>query len=267
MAAGGCAAVAPVDLLSAGSTNASAKPAGYDDRPWEDVLRGVVRDGRVDYALLALDPVRLEEFLGEVKDVGPHKMPQVFPDADARLAYYINVYNACVLRAVLAAGVPTSMHGARPLETGYRFGVDGGMLTLADLHERVRRESGDDPRSELVLCDAAMGSPPLPDQPFRSYNIREHLRQAARQALDSPAVVTIDHEGRAVLLGEALWRNRERFTQLYEREMHTDGATTLNWLMHLAGPNRRSVLAGGVGYPTREMPFDRALNVWTRATE
>jgi hypothetical protein len=259
----GCAATPALDLFDKSQATAESQTLP-DERAWEDVVRDYVREGLVDYAGLARDPGRLNDYLVSIAAAGPRSTPEQFADGDARLAYYINAYNACVLRAVLARGVPKTIHeAARPLELSYRFQVDGETVTLAELHERVRQESGDDARSELALCGAALGSPPLADQPYRSFNIRKRLRAATRAASANPRLVFVDHERATLLLGPAFWASRERFARTYMREMHTDGATTLNWLMHVAEPAKRGYIAGAVGNAEKPIPFDGALNMWT----
>jgi hypothetical protein len=67
------------------------------------------------------------------------------PQPDAALAYYVNAHNACVLVAVIRAGVPVTMYDLTlpSLETGYRFEVDGAPCTLGELRDLARAQARD----------------------------------------------------------------------------------------------------------------------------
>lgn len=263
---GNCAST-PIDLFPQESL--ASVPVRYDDRDWETVLRDCVRDGAVDYQALALNPAPLERYLALVARTGPSSTPQDFTERTARLAYYVNVYNACVLRAVLAQGIPASMHafGRPALPSGYRFRVDGQIVTLEELRRRAREESDSDARVELALCDAARGSPPLAHRPVRAYNVHRRLKEIAAEALSRPEIARVDHQKHKIFVARAIWEQRAALEQLYRRETHSPSSTMLSVLLHLASSATREQLARGTGYPVQTMSFDAALNAWKPQTE
>ena len=255
---------APADLFDPAVQAPAELPAFYDDRTWASVLRDNVKSRRVDYNHLAQRPETLQAYLDHVIFVGPNSTPNFFKDPLARLAYYLNVYNAAVLKAVISAGIPETMHDARGagIERHYRFKVDGTVVTLAQLREWARVEGAGDARLEFAMCDAALGSPPLLAQPFRPYNLRDRLRRLAQEAMDNPAMVRVDHEGQRLLVGLPIWTQRAAFQSQYCRETASKSATMLNCLMHLASGIRRQHLSRAAGYDVRLLPFGRPLNTW-----
>jgi len=259
----GCSSPA-ANLFDPSRKAPAQSPSVYDDQAWAAVLRDNVRGGLVDYNHLAQHPESLEAYLAHVEFVGPESSASFFRESLAPLAYYLNVYNAAVLQAVISQGIPDTMHDARrpPLEHYYRFRVDGRIVTLAQLRQRVREASAGDARVELALCDAARGSPPLTAHPLRPYDLRERLGELTRQAMDNPAMVQVDHERQRLLVGLPIWAQREDFKALYCRETASESATMLNCLMHLASGVRRQHLSRATGYDLRLLPFNRALNVW-----
>ncbi len=239
-------------------------PAAFDDRDWAAVLRENVKDGLVDYRHLQEHPEPLDRFLATLAIVGPERTPNLFPSRSARLAYYLNVYNAGVLRAVLHAEIPATMHDVRrrSLERGYRLLIDGRPRTLADLRRLARTESLGDARVEFGLCDAAQGSPPLRQQPFRQAILEDQLRQVAREAMDNPQMVSIDHQQERLQVSVAIQQREKEFLDFYRRQTGVSSPTLSNVLLHMAGRMRREWLATAAGYERGVIPFDRSLNRW-----
>ncbi|MCH7813531.1 MAG: DUF547 domain-containing protein [Planctomycetes bacterium] len=264
---GGCAPPS-VDLFDQTARPTSA-PAKYDDRDWATVLRENVKDGLVDYDHLGDHAAPLERYLALVALVGPLQTPDRFASGSARLAYYLNAYNAGVLRAVLYEQVPATMHDVRrpSLEHGYRLLVDGRPMTLAELRQAARKESLGDARIEFCLCDAARGSPPLRDQPYRPGVLEEQLAAAAREAMDNPNLVMVDHERERLNVALVIQQHRQEFLDSERRQTGTNSPTVLGGLLHLAGGMRRQWLNTAAGYELGVIPFDRSLNRWAaRAT-
>ena len=261
--AAGCARPV-VPLYDPEATPPAQPPTVYNDEPWAVTLRDCVREGQVDYRRLAQNPASLDAYLEHISFVGPESSPNFFKDQAARLAYYLNAFNACVLKAVLAQNVPPTVHDVhRPeFEFAFAFRVDGKRVTLADLRAKARENSNGNARIELAMCTAAMGSPPLSANPFRTYNLSEHLAQLTREAMDNPQMVQVNHETQQLLVSLAIWMQREAFERLYMRETGSSSATLLNCLMHFASGPRREYFARATGYDDALLPFDRALNSW-----
>ncbi|MCP4249035.1 MAG: DUF547 domain-containing protein [bacterium] len=252
-----------VDLFDQTPLPTSA-PAKYDDRDWATVLRENVKDGLVDYDHLRDHAAPLDRYLSMLALVGPVQTPDRFASGSSRLAYYLNAYNAGALRAVLYEQVPATMHDVRrrSLEHGYRLLIDGRPMTLADLRQAARKESLGDARIEFCLCDAARGSPPLRDQPYRPGTLGEQLAAAARQAMDNPNLVMVDHERERLNVALVIQQHRQEFLDSERRQTGTGNPTVLGALLHLAGGMRRQWLNTAAGYELGVIPFDRSLNHW-----
>ncbi len=91
-------------LLLAGLLAASGSPLGAqalpDHQAFTDVLRDHVHGKSVDYAALKEDErARLEGYLAELARTEPAALERA--SRDARLAFWINAYNACMLKQVV----------------------------------------------------------------------------------------------------------------------------------------------------------------------
>jgi len=242
-------------------------PASFDDSAWGEVLLRHVRDGRVDYAALSKNREPLERFVATVSRVGPRSTPHLFTSQEARLCYYVNVYNALVVRAVLEQWpVDTAYALSQPsLEHGYRFTVDRRSVTLADLHEQALNEAGDEPRVQLMFCAAALGSCELAGMPYRPVTLERQLRQAAARAVASTSMVRVDHPRRELLVGQPIFAHQREFTQWYQRRYQSEEPALLNVLLAMANESDRRRLNDATGYRVRMLPFNRALNSQTAA--
>lgn len=259
----GCAA--PTADLSGYEPGGDPRPIEYNDRALATVLRENVRDGQVDYIHLANHRKPLDDYLSMIARTGPTRDPDAFLTRQARLCFYINAYNTGVLAAVLHADVPDSMHDFRrgSLDQRHRLRVDGRYTTLAEIRHQAGALAEGDMRVAFALCDAAMGSPILHDQPFRPLGLEETLRRLARKAMDNPHIVAVDHTNQALTLSTMLTARRDEFVTYYKIQTGAADATMLNVVIYFASNVRRQWLNTAVGYVERTMPFDRALNRWT----
>lgn len=239
-------------------------PSVFDDRPWADCLRETVKEGLVDYDHLAAHREPLETFAALISVAGPTGTPEMFATPEARLAYWINAYNACVLRAVLHQYPTESVHSFdKPsLLHGFRFQVDRRMMTLAAIQQAVFTEAGDDFRPLFALCMAAGGSPPLADRPYRAATLPGQLNDAARQAMEDPKIVRIDHDQRVLRVAWDIFNRKADLIASFERRTGTRHAALVNTLLDFASEAGRRRLNSAVGYAVEAIPFDRSLNRW-----
>ena len=79
----------------------------FDHSAYDQVLRRhVSSEGLVAYAALHTDRSGLDAYVDSLARYSPDSDPELFPDRDHELAYWINAYNAFVLRT-LSTPVPS----------------------------------------------------------------------------------------------------------------------------------------------------------------
>jgi hypothetical protein len=137
-------------------------------------------------------------------------------------------------------------------------------MTLYDVRQAARAAAEGDPRVEFALCAGAMGAPPLADQPWRADTLSRQLDDAARSAMDDPKLVTIDHLGQHLMMALAIHEQRDTFLAYFTNLTGARSPTMLSVLMMMANDVRREWLNTAVGYPEAVIPFDRALNRWSK---
>lgn len=153
------------------------------DAAWTDVLaHHVDAQGRVDFSGLVKDRAGLDEVVKFIAAVDPASSPERFPTPNARLAYYLNAYNAPAMYGVLDAGVPKRFgwFGRIRFFVLRKFTMGGRAISLYRLENSVIRPLGD-PRVHFALNCMSVSCPRLPQSAFTANALDEQLAAAARE--------------------------------------------------------------------------------------
>lgn len=241
---------------------AGEQPVQYDDADYALLLTRHVRAGLVDYRGLKDDRLLLERYYARVSQVGPDSTPAQFVTRAQRTAYWINVYNALVLRAVVQRYPVKTMYDLNlpRLESEYTFMVDGREYTLWQIEEQMLTDSDTDVRTLFATCRAAVGTPRLADVPYRPSALERQLDEAVVRSMENPHLLHIDHGRQAILVWQQVLRRQADFIEYWRKRHRGSTIYIYNVLCALAGPARQRALESAVGYDIREISFDRRLN-------
>ncbi len=186
---------AALTLTACGSTPTVPKEqqlGSYSVEPYAEVLEAAVEGGMVDYA--AIDErleQRLDIYLDALRRFGPTETPGVFPTEDDELAYYLNAYNAIMIKLWLNKGARTAdvddKVGWLTWFTVPRWQVDGRGMTLDYLEQRLIRPDYEEARVHAALVCGAVSCPPLRDEPFTGGRLDEQLDDQMSTWLNGPA--------------------------------------------------------------------------------
>lgn len=234
-----------------------AIPARADVEPFSHVLLdSLLADrvddrGRVDYSGLARNPHRLDRYLAALAACSPESGPERFPsDADA-LAYWINAYNAFVLRGVLDSlpidSVEETEGGLEGFFRVRRFVAGGDSLSLDEIEHTIIRPRYRDPRIHFAVNCAAVSCPALDSRAYAAADLDEHLeRQTRRFALD-PAHLKLEN-GRLRLSSIMDWYGAD-FVEWFPRHRLKDppsDPTLLDYLLlYLPQEQARTLRSAG----------------------
>ncbi len=240
----------------------TAVPSTYDDADWAAVLQENVQEGRVDYTRLASNREALDRYLGLISLVGPESTPNLFRTPSDHTCYYINAYNACVLRAVLELYPTSTVHriDTPRLDQGFIFRVDRRVVRLAGLRQKLKAASQGDVRVLFCLSEACVGSPALSTQSYRPNSLLEQVRLAVRRVLENPNLIHVDDRARTVFLWKRLMTNREACLSYVRDVSGARGGNLLGFLVHVAETPLRERLSAVQGYGIAWMPMNRRLN-------
>ena len=172
---------------------------------WDALLRTYVDDeGRVDYArwkadgTAAIDAYLAELSRGDVDGPAP---------TDAKLAYWINAYNAVTVRGILREYPTPSIREHTAKFWGYNIWEDltlragGRLFSLEQIEHKVLRPMGE-PRIHFAIVCASVGCPRLLNRAYTPAEVDAQLTANARDFFARPQNFRV--EGRTVYLSSIL---------------------------------------------------------------
>ena len=228
-----------------------------DHAAFTAVLAEVVVEPRIDYAKLAGNDAGLRNYLAQLAATDPGAVTNA--SHDDRLAFWINAYNACMLKRVIdnypirkagglqrlrnaAAGRPgNSVWQIRDVFTGDHCDVAGRERSQDEIEHEIIRPMGD-PRIHFAVNCAAVSCPPLMARAYLGETLQEQLEERVRSFVSDSIHFAVTSEGdkRTVHVNKVLDWFKEDFgdhagirdflagyADRQEREALTDSGTKL----------------------------------------
>ena len=238
------------------------------DRLLDEILDQYVRDGFVYYAALKQERRAIDQVVAALAE-----RPQAFEawSETRRLAYWINGYNALVLRTVIdhypirgaSADYPSNSVMQIPgMFTGREYQIAGLRLTLEAIEEEQIARFGD-PRAHLALGRGAVGSPRLRSEAYRDDRLEEQLQAVVADFATTPRHVTVDRAGDQLLISAVVGWRLERFAVLAGAGDGSGRSAVERVIVALIAPalfpGERALLAGNT-FQLRYQDFDWRLN-------
>lgn len=156
-----------------------------DHSAWDTLLRKYVdQDGYVNYQSWhssATDRQALSAYLGRLSRADP----QAGASKDARLAFWINAYNAVTIHGILREYPTTSIRNHTARLFGYNIWkdlqlyVDGRAYSLESIEHQTLRKMGE-PRIHFAIVCASIGCPRLLNQAYTTGRVQQQLEVNAK---------------------------------------------------------------------------------------
>ena len=171
------------------------------NRKFTAILSAYVKDGGVDYKSLRKDP-RLKEYCDQLAQTDP----QTLPSDKARLAFWINAYNAYTLKLICENYPIKSINdlsfGGLYLGTVLKKTIwdkpvaliDHQLMTLNTIEHKIIRPLFKDPRVHFALVCGARSCPPLRSEAYEEDKLDDQLNDQGRRFLNSGDKNTFDPE-------------------------------------------------------------------------
>jgi hypothetical protein len=202
------AAVAAVAVLLTAATPGAQQAKGYDD-----ILDLYVRDGQVYYRAMKSSRAGLDGFLNRVAGESIDSLSR-----EERLAFWINAYNALVLRTVIdhyPIQGHTASYPAKSIRqvpgafdrTTHR--VAGRTLTLDQIEQTVLPDF-QDPRVYFALGRGAEGGGRLRSEAYNAAGLEKQLSEAAAECVTRQQCVHVDRPANKLVVSPIFsWREKE----------------------------------------------------------
>ncbi len=205
-----------------GSTVASTVALDAQElRGLDAVLDTYVRDGEVYYRALKLERGRLDAFVNQLGGASTDKMSR-----EEQIAFWINAYNALVLRTVIDH-YPIQGHVAAYPQKSVRqisgaferlpHRVAGRTLTLDQIEQTVLSEFHD-PRIYFALGRGAEGGGRLRSEAYSADRLEAQLSEAAAECVSRQHCLQVDRTANKVTATPIFsWRERDFVAAYAER--------------------------------------------------
>lgn len=176
----------------------SVHAADFDHAPLDAILKARVNAiGEVDYASLKADRAGLDGYVRRLAESSPENRKDLFASREHELAYWMNAYNALMLKVVIDAYPIASV---RKLGGPLGYGVflrkehtlGGRQMSLRSLENDVVRKRYGDPRIHFAIVCASMSCPFLAREAFTAARLDAQLDRLTRESLAQRRMVVID---------------------------------------------------------------------------
>ncbi len=157
--------------------------------------------GNVDYNGIINNPFGLNQYLDFIEKVSPDSYPNYFVTENSKKAYWINVYNALILKIMI------ENPGKDILDSGLigydiflkKFQVGGKKISPYFIENKVLRKMND-PRIHFAINCASKSCPPLGNRILLGKNLNQQLDQKAFNFINDTNNVFIDHQAKTIYL-------------------------------------------------------------------
>jgi hypothetical protein len=182
-------------------------------------------DGLVNYKGLKAKSTDLDAFTTALAALEPTVYDR-WSDKD-KIAFWLNAYNAFTLQAIvthypirpsLLGSLRFPKNSIRQIPgvwTELRFAVMGRQMTLDEIEHETLRKQFNEPRIHVALVCAAMGCPPLRNEPYTGDTLEAQLVDQTRRMLGHPLKFRIDRKAGQVYLSSIFKWFGDDFVKTY----------------------------------------------------
>jgi hypothetical protein len=182
-------------------------------KTFDQLLDVNVRNGDVYYRALKADRGRLDGYVNVLATTAVDKLPR-----EEQLAFWLNAYNAIVLKTVVDHYPITGRSSEYPAKSIRQISgafdrlphrVGGRTLTLDQIEQTVLAGFGD-PRVYFAIGRGAAGSGRLRSEAFVAARLEEQLADVAAECVTRAQCVAVDREtGKVQVSSIFSWREKD----------------------------------------------------------
>jgi hypothetical protein len=199
---------------STGAPPRDAKGA-FDHKEWDAIVKRYVdRNGRVDYGSLRLNTIQLDKYLGQAASTSPDNDRSLFPTRWHQIAYWVNVYNACVVKQVVAKNITDTVGESIFNQANFfkltKYEIGGETMSLEAIEDKA--STYNEPRVHFVMNSGTGGGARLRPEALTGENADKILDEAAQEFCNETRNVDIAKGSNTVTLSEVFEKHSEDFT-------------------------------------------------------
>jgi len=262
-------------VFSSQTLAAESEKQGFDYSDFADALKINVDDvGMVNYRKLKAEPQKLRAFIIELENLDRKDFDK-WSDNE-KIAFWLNAYNALTLKAIIDNyPIKSSFFKSRIYPKNsirqiagvwdkIKFKVMGQNLTLGHIEHKILRVKFDEPGIHMAMVCAALGCPPLRNEPYIGDKLHEQLNDQARRFLVNPKKFKISRTDSRIYLSPIFKWFAVDFIKKHTPEKsigrhNKEQSAVLNFIAsYLDKVQKDYVLAGK--YKIKYLKYDWSLN-------
>ncbi|MBI3818976.1 MAG: DUF547 domain-containing protein [Planctomycetes bacterium] len=257
------AACSTIDVPVAKTAPPRDAKNAFSHADFDAVLKKITdKTGRVDYGGLRLEHAQLDKYLGQLAQTSPENDKSLFPNKWHQMAYWVNAYNASVIRQIIEKNITDTVGDSLPSRMKF-FGVLSGVIVGGErmsLDEIEKKASfSGDPRVHFLISNGTLGGPRLRAEAPGGENFDKIAEEAAVEFCNDPRNVRTgpknnDNPEGSLTLSEVFDRFEREFVD-YARGRGVAGPTVRDAINFWRKDNR--VPVNGKNY---YFDFEWALN-------
>jgi hypothetical protein len=235
----------------------------FDHSDWDGLLKKYVHNGLVDYRSFQESHAVLGQYFEKVEKLPAAELGEL--GREERIAFWINVYNASVVRLVLDS-YPIARFDEIPAVFEIRTTrVSGEFFSLAEFRDDVLRRGFRDERILTALASGTLDSPKLFNEAFQGETLDEQLNRAARLFVEDDTRNQIVPGKKKIFISPLFDEFGPDFLINYgvlneESQFNSKEAAVISFLLHhLQNPGKRLFLDSGE-YKIKYLPRNLVLN-------
>lgn len=220
------------------------------------LIEFVDNSGKVDYEAFRKSPGLLWDYLEFIEVVSPHSHPEIFPNRNSQIAYWINTYNALVIKIIIENPNVNSIK-----EAAWGFGafwrmkhtIGGETMSLNYIEHKLLRKQFKDPRIHFAINCASNSCPPLGNRIISAPILDQQLENKTSQFINNDHNVKLDTENRYLFLN--------RIFKWYKNDFESSNQSMIEYILDyrtdFTYEEKRKIISE---YKVKYLHYDWGLN-------
>lgn len=242
-----------VPLSSCSSVPTSFHPANpippgeFSHRNLDEVVRGQVNDGVVNYPAIVTDS-RFAAYVRELGRVDPNSLPA----REARLAFWINAYNAFAIQGILDGLSPLTLVGRYQYFIARKYEIGGERIDLYDLEQKLLIPQFQEPRIHFAIVCASRSCPKLQSWAYTPERLEEQLERSARDYINDTSRNRFDRERNVAYLSMIF--------KWFEKDFAAHAGSLLRYVQRYVSDQEVAAELDTLPYTVEFIEYDWRLN-------
>jgi hypothetical protein len=165
----------------------------YSD--YQSLLQKYVVGDKVNYTNLLQEKDKLLTFTAKIGDISPDSHPEQFTTRDEQLAFWINAYNAFILKIIIENYPVESIKDINFIGFTVWLSknlIGGEEISFKSLEDDIIRDRFKDPRIHFAINCASFSCPPLQNQVFLADNLDDLMDLSTKSFINNENNFKID---------------------------------------------------------------------------